>query len=70
VAPPRVDGLDERAPRAQEPLLGRHRGSRQRDFGKIQTLAQQVDAHQNVEEALAQSRMISTRSTVSMSECR
>ncbi len=66
-----ADGLDQRALAAQEAFLVRIEDRHQRHLGHVQAFAQQVDAHQHVERAPARrSRMISTRSTVSMSECR
>jgi hypothetical protein len=65
-----ADGLDQRALGAQEAFLVGVEDRHQRDLGHVQALAQQVDADQHVELAQSQVRMISTRSTVSMSECR
>src|SRR3954471_14668778 len=49
-----ADGLDERALRAQEAFLVRVEYRDQRHFRQVETLAQQVDAHQHVELAQAQ----------------
>ena len=48
------DGLDQRARRAQEALLVGVEDRDQRDLGQVEPLAQQVDADQHVEVALAQ----------------
>ena len=49
-----ADGLDQRLLGAQEALLVRVQNRHQRDLRKVQALAQQVDAHQHVEFAGAQ----------------
>ena len=49
-----ADRLDERARRAQEAFLVRVEDRDQRDLGQVEPLAQQVDADQHVELALAQ----------------
>ena len=49
-----ADGLDERAVVAQEALLVGVEDGHERDLGQVQALAQQVDAHEHVERALAQ----------------
>ena len=43
-----ADGLDQRRLRAQKALLVGVENGHKRDFGKVQALAQQVDAHQHV----------------------
>src|SRR6185312_411098 len=45
------DGLDQRGAAAQEAFLVRIQDGHQRDLGQVQALAQQVDAHQDVEGA-------------------
>ena len=49
-----ADRLDQRAFRAQEAFLVRVQDGHQRHLGKVEALAQQVDAHQHVEFAQAQ----------------
>ncbi len=49
-----ADGLDQGRAGAQEAFLVRIQDGNQRDFGQVQTFAQQVDAHQHVEHAQAQ----------------
>ena len=48
------DGLDQAALGAQEALLVGIQDGHQRHLGNVQALAQQVDAHQHVEDAQAQ----------------
>ena len=64
------DGLYQRALRTQEALLVGIENRDQRNFRHIEAFAQQVDSDQHIELARRKSRMISTRSTVSISECR
>ena len=54
VAGAAADGLNERAGGAQKPFLVGVKNGHQRDLGQIQAFAQQVDADQHVEFALAQ----------------
>ena len=54
VAGAAADGLDQRSRRAQEAFLVGVENRDQRDFRQIETFAQQVDADQHVELALAQ----------------
>ncbi len=49
-----ADGLDEAAFGAQKAFLVRIQDRHQRHFGNIQSLAQQIDAHQHVEGAQPQ----------------
>jgi hypothetical protein len=66
-----ADGLDQRTLGAQEAFLVGIEDRHQRHLRNVQAFAQQVDADQHVElTPRRRSRMISTRSTVSMSECR
>ena len=49
-----TDGLDQRAVRAQEPLLVGVEDGHQRYLGQVQSLSQQVDAYDDVDLAFAQ----------------
>ncbi len=49
-----ADGLDQRRPGTQEALLVRVEDAHERHLGKVEALAQQVDAHKHVEAPHAQ----------------
>ena len=49
-----ADSLNERALRAQKPLLVSVKDGHQRYLGQVQPLAQEIDPHQHVESAEAQ----------------
>ena len=63
-------GLDQRPFGAQEALLVSVEDGHQRHFGHVEAFTQQVDANQHIESPSRRSRMISPRSTVSISACR
>ena len=48
------NGLDQRSARAQETFLIRIQDGNQRDFRQVEPFAQQVDAHDHVEDTQAQ----------------